>query len=350
VIWPTDAYGHWAYLAYTLPGTPPGEYWIEVALFERDTWRGLNVLDTGGRIAGLTTRIGPVQISRPRTPPDVDALGVVHLSPVQVTPGLRYVGSTPGAYRAEAGGTLDMTLFWQAVQRPVADYSLRVSISDGEGGLVLGEMLPLGRHAHPTTAWERGEVVRSPHRLLIPASAKAGRYEIDGTVLDGQGAPVAPPVPLGEIEVVPTDRVFAVPSGIQHRVDANFERTIVLVGYDLPAAQVAPGDALPVTLYWQAMREMRSSYKVFVQLVGADGVLSQADAIPVAWTRPTTGWVSGEVLVDAYDLVIPAGAPAGTYRLIVGLYEERSLLRLNVLDASGGMVGDHVTLGTIAVR
>jgi hypothetical protein len=325
----------------------------QVGLFEPGTWRGLNVLDETGRIAGLSTRVGPVQIVRPKKPPGVDALGIEHRLDESVTPSLRCLGSTASTRSAEVGNTVDITLFWQATQRPANSYALQLSLVSEKEAYTLASDLPLGRDEHPSSAWEGGEIVRSPHRVRIPASATAGDYAIEGLVLDEMEAPVAPAIRLGEIEILPTDRLFVVPDDIQHRVDANLEHRVRLLGYDLgldETRQLRAGGSLPVTLYWQATREMDTSYKVSVQLVGANGVLVQADAVPVAWARPTTGWVTGEVLVDEYTLELPGDVQKGTYRLIVGLYAEDSLRRLSVLDVSGEILGDHVLLSEVEVR
>jgi hypothetical protein len=353
-IWPSGAYGHWSYLAYTLPGTPPGTYWVEVGLFERGTWRGLNVLDAAGRIAGLSTRIGPVQIARPvrtgRAPPEADALGIARRLDRDVVPSLRCLGSTVPTRAIQAGEHLDVTLFWQAVADPGVNYTVELALAGTGDKVLLASGLPLGRHEHPPTAWKRGEVVRSPHRVRVPATTVSGRYAIEATLVDPGGEPAAQAVRLDDVEVQPTNRSFAVPEGIQHRLDANLARRAMLLGYSLEPEQARTGDSLAVTLYWQALDEMDTSYKVSVQLVGAGGVLVQVDAVPLAWTRPTTGWIAGEVLVDTYSLSIPADAQPGSYRLIAGMYDEGSLQRLAVVDASGVVTGDHVTLHEIAVR
>ena len=95
---------------------------------------------------------------------------------------------------------------------------------------------------------------------------------------------------------------------------------------------------------------MRTSYKVFVQLVGPGGVLAQADAVPVGWTRPTTGWTAGEVIIDPYSLPVPANAPRESYQLIAGMYDEATLQRLAVLDDAGVATADHVLLGHVIVE
>ena len=347
-LWPTDAYAHWAYLVHVLPGTPPGEYWVQVGIFERGTWRGLNVLDEEGRILSLAARLGPVRVVRPRCPPDIDALGMGRVLRVPLGPDLECLGSAQEKDSATVGEELPITLFWRAVRRPRRDYALRLALVGGGETFVLGDRLPLGQSSYPTGAWVSGEIVRSIYRPRIPAAAMAGEHRIVATLLDETGNQVAPPLTVGLVRVKATDRLMALPEGVQHRLDVNLGDRALLVGYDLSARRIARGHALDVTLYWQAQREMEKSYKVFVQIVGAKGVLCQVDAVPVAWKRPTTGWLPGEVIVDAYTLDIPADAPAGRYELIAGMYDERSLHRLAVSGAAGA--GDHVTLGEVIVE
>ena len=354
-LWPSHMYGHWAYLSYTLPGTPPGQYWIEIAIFDRESWQSLSVLDDQGAFVGLTARIGPVRIVRPRTPPDFGMLDVGLPLQVQVGPDIRFLGSTLSARSARAGDPLEITLFWQAVGYAAADYHLRLELGVEPRVLSLGDNLPLGRHEYRTSEWVEGEVVRSPHRVRIPATAEAGTHAIRATVLNALGDPVAPPIRLAEISISPTERRMTVPPDIEHQVGSNLGQQVTLLGYDLPAAtedkaRIARGMSFPITLYWQARREMEISYKVFVQLIGPGGVLSQIDAVPVAWTRPTTGWIEGEVVMDEYTLAVPSDAPQGTFTLIAGMYGEESFERLAVLDAAGVPVGDHIVLVEVLVE
>jgi hypothetical protein len=220
--------------------------------------------------------------------------------------------------------------------------------------LLLDGDLPLGRHEHPTSAWSEGEIVRSPHRLRVPLAAPGGAYAVEATVIDSTGRPVSSPIIVAEGVLESTDRQMALSEPIRRRVDARLGAQVVLLGYDLPAqvdpVRLAPGEMLPVVLYWQTQREMALSYKVFVQLVGSAGALAQSDRIPVDWQRPTTGWLPGEVIVDEHILSLPDDAPPGEYALIAGMYDESTLQRLDVLDASGAAAGDHVTLEGIVVE
>ena len=223
----------------------------------------------------------------------------------------------------------------------------------------MGEGLPLGRHEHPTHAWVEGEIVRSPHRVRVPVSAPAGAYRVEAVVTNRAGQPVSAPLSVAEGSLEPTDRLMTVPQEVRRRVDATLGERAALLGYRLPGhapaadgapVRVAPGETLPIALYWQAQYEMKTSYKAFVQLVGETGVLAQSDAIPANWQRPTTGWLPGEVIVDEHVLSVPPDAPPGNYRLIAGLYDERTLQRLAALDASDAWVGDYVLLEGVVVE
>jgi hypothetical protein len=69
--------------------------------------------------------------------------------------------------------------------------------------------------------------------------------------------------------------------------------------------------------------------------LGPDGaVLAQADRVPAGGARPTTGWLPGEVVADAYPL--PLAAAAG---LRVGLYDPATGERLGVVELPLGAGG-----------
>jgi len=338
-VWPTDAYGHWALLVQTLPGTPPGDYWIQVGLFEPGTWVGLNVFDDAGRMVGLSTRFGPVKIARPRRAPGIEELDLDETINARAAPGLRLLGARIEHAPRRAGDPLTLALYWQAESALDEDYRLALALWSGGLSLPLGEGLVLGRADHPTSSWIKGEVVRSLHALRVPAAAEAGAYSVKAIVTDADGAPagLAWTAATGELE--PIERQWSMPEGIRP-LHADLGGQMTLLGY----TATAPDGEQRVTLYWQAQREIHFSYKVFVQWVGAGGAVAQDDAIPGGWQRPTTGWLPGEVVADAHVLALPASWAPGEYTLIAGMYDEATLQRLPLFDASGRAIGDHVVL------
>jgi hypothetical protein len=137
-------------------------------------------------------------------------------------------------------------------------------------------------------------------------------------------------------------------TGPEITVDTGFGESIQLSGYMLVEMIVKPGDVLPVTLFWEALEPVGARYKVFLHLVGPDGLLAQRDAEPGNGARPTSGWQPGETIVDAYGLLVPGTAPAGEYNLVLGMYPlDDPAARLPIQTEAG--VVDALELGVVVV-
>jgi len=135
---------------------------------------------------------------------------------------------------------------------------------------------------------------------------------------------------------------------MQHTVAANLGNKVLLIGYSLNAQEIEAGDALLLTLYWQALAEMERRYTVFTHLLDAENrIVAQMDGEPLGGTHPTTEWRFGEIVRDNYGLLIAPDTPPGEYLLEVGMYYLPTLERLPVLAPS--VRDDRVVLGRIMV-
>jgi hypothetical protein len=96
---------------------------------------------------------------------------------------------------------------------------------------------------------------------------------------------------------------------------------------------------------------MDISYSIFTHLLGPTGeVIAQLDGEPRRGAYPTTVWQPGEVVDDAYSMVIPADTPAGSYPLEVGMYRLETLTRLPAIDTGGQRLpDDRILLAEITV-
>jgi len=169
-------------------------------------------------------------------------------------------------------------------------------------------------------------------------------------VIDQNGAPLTAAIDLGELEIEVPERRMALPT-IENPMQVNLGNQVTFLGYDLETTVVKPGDTLHLTLYWQASTEVAEWYKVFTHLLDGRGrIWAQRDSVPVGGTRPTTGWVKGEIIVDEYELVIDPDAPDGDYILEVGMYEEATGQRLRVLNKKGQAVGNRILLEKVRVN
>ena len=153
---------------------------------------------------------------------------------------------------------------------------------------------------------------------------------------------------LGTLRVRAGDRLWE-PPPFAHPVDARLGEQVELLGYDLSADEVAPGGTLHLTLIWRCREPMNRAYTVFTHLLDAgEQVRGQKDNPPVQGSYPTTLWVSGEVIVDEYDIPVAADAAPGPHVIEVGMYDPSTMQRLPVLDPTGAL-GDRVLLGQVHV-
>jgi hypothetical protein len=126
--------------------------------------------------------------------------------------------------------------------------------------------------------------------------------------------------------------------------DDRLADAVALAGYDRSPRSPRPGEALQVSLYWEALRPLETEYHTFVHLVDAEGkLMAQSDRQPGGVYYPTTLWRPGERLRDDHLLTLPADAPEGLYRLLVGMY---------ALSGDGTLepLGEPVVAGLVAVK
>lgn len=220
---------------------------------------------------------------------------------------------------AHPGQTLTLRLLWEG---EAALPTLTLAALDGRWALEL-----------PPSAGKRDAITLDWRELTLPATARAGEAQWllpDGTELARR-----------RIEELPRrdePPAFAVAVGQASGALGT------LTGYTLPESAPTRDTPLEVTLVWQAgPAATAKSYTVFVQLLDAQGrLIAQSDALPAAGARPTSGWRSGEYIVDPHRLRFNAAARPGPARLIVGLYDARSGERL--AQWPGG--ADHIMLPT----
>ncbi len=337
------------------PGTPPGSYDVEVGVYGQGQGQDLNVLTGGGVATGTAASVATLTVTRPTTPPDVSSLDIPTRPDVQFGSDLRLVGVNVPTTQSARGGTLDVTLWWQAMAAALPEYRVRLLFANGSFERVLSEDLPVSGH-YGTSHWGAGEVVVDRHRLTIPSDAPAGAGKISLQIWPAGGAgPVSSnhgsTVVLGTTTVLDRQRLTTLPDGIQTPSDWRIGNFAQLVGYSLSPATAGPGDHLKLTLYWKATGSSGGTpYTVFAHLLDRNQLVkAQQDHPPGDGDNPTSGWTDGEYIVDHYDLVVAADAAPGAYDLEVGMYDSVAGKRAAVSDLSGNSVGDRAVIAKVQV-
>lgn len=258
--------------------------------------------------------------------PASPALPIGEILPLELLPGSvawspEGVSGSLGAGLHLDGGALDRTaafpgqrifatLWLQAASGALPDVTLE--LRQGERLLaaqpILGQLAPLSG-ARPLLAHES---------LLVPSDCAAGSAQLF-VVSD------AATLQVGEVTLDVGEHTFTPPE-LDYELDAQVGDVATLLGFDLaPGEAFAVGDPVTLTLAWRAdPGAVDTDLTVFVHLLGADGaVVAQHDAKPLNGTRPTGGWVSGEILLDAHPLVW-SRAYNGPATLLVGFYDAQS--------------------------
>jgi hypothetical protein len=154
-----------------LPGTPPGEYHIEVTLYNLHGGQAL----AGGSQGQLL--LGPVGVPR-RASPDIESLAIEHPIRVELGDKVRLLG-----YNVESGfrpgDGIHLTLFWQCLESIDQDYTVFTHLVDEDNRIWGQKDNQPADGFYPTTGWEPGEIVRDQYDLVISPDASPGYYWLE---------------------------------------------------------------------------------------------------------------------------------------------------------------------------
>ena len=310
------------------PAIPPGKYVVELALLDEASGELLPLLAGDGRIQSLAFT-QPVTLTPPETP--VTQIDV----PVPVDANwldgrLRLFGHDPFQPTLVNGGQMTLDLYWQAAGDLPDGLQLALRLGD------VTQIAPLSRY--DTGQWRDGEIIHEKATLTAPPETPPGVYPLAIRPLTADGSPLGAELVLGEVEIVGMDRLFALPP-VEIPLAADFGG-IALRGMDgLPEA-AAPGDTVPLTLYWQVNGRQPDLISVFVHVLDEQDVtVAQSDQWPGG--LPADIWAGGQIIVDEHAILLPADLPPDEYQLAVGLYTASNGQRLPATDAAGAPLPDN---------
>ena len=170
------------------PGTPPGTYAIQIAMYDPATNAAANIT-APANLRGQTLTLGTVEIVRPQVAPPAPMIP----NPLDAQwneIALVGAGSIPDTI--SAGDTLPLTLYWQARQKPTRDYRVHVLLVDSTGAWRASDIHLLGNATFPTHAWNAGDTWLDKFRLQIDAGSAPGDASIFVFVTDEQSDETLP--------------------------------------------------------------------------------------------------------------------------------------------------------------
>jgi dolichyl-phosphate-mannose-protein mannosyltransferase len=250
--------------------------------------------------------------------------------PPLVAGGLELVAARPLPSEAAVGSPLRVGLLWRATEDGPSATQMRLRLVDGGGSVLQESVLPLLGGRVAPSALRAGNVVRDEQSFVVSAALSGQNADLELS-LEDQWQRLGSVNLTGRAHVMDTSGAAAV---------ATFGGSMDLLSSGIDPVSVKAGDKLSVNLRWRAAGPMNTAYKVFVHVLDASGsqVLAQRDSEPLGGSAPTTGWVKGEVLEDAYALTLPMTVAPGQYPIEVGVYDPRSGDRLTLADGTNHLV------------
>jgi hypothetical protein len=282
----------------------------------------LDVLDAAGNPQGQSFTISDVALGAP-IGVSPSAYNVPYQVPgwsesLPLSDGLVLDGATLDRASVKPGDSLFIGLRWRTTE--AIETTRTTSLALVQGSLVATQTMEVGGR-YPVTRWSAGETMVTYHRMDIPGGLREGTANV---VLRWHGGEVL----LDTIRIAASEHLFE-PPPIEHEVDVAFDRVARLLGYDLPQTTFRAGEPVTVTLYWEALPGAHDAdYVVFTHLLDDQHrLVAQHDGRAVMGTRPSQGWVAGEILVDPHPMAFrePYTGPAS---IEVGLYRANDLGRV----------------------
>ncbi|TEU15320.1 MAG: hypothetical protein E3J21_13500 [Anaerolineales bacterium] len=280
-------------------------------------------------------------------------LGAQHAAQINLDDKVLFLGYDLASDAVRQGEGLQLVLYWQAQQPLEKQYSVFAHLDAPPDYTTRAGSDNLNPGGIPTSRWAPALYTRDKHIISIPADLPPVEYLLQVGLYDkvtgerlpilseagqalrqGSGQAVGDSIPLQTIHVLRAKPVNV--RRLPHRNGSLLDGKIELLGYELKEEPIRPGGALELTLYWQAREEIEESYIVFTHLLDGEGnIQGQQDGIPTEGMYPTSSWLAGQVVDDKHRIPTAATAPAGSYRIAVGMYQLDSLERLEAVDAEG---------------
>lgn len=333
---------------YVFPATCPLREELASRFFS-DLPVAEEVLDPHGEPAFVAYRLSAQELS------DLRGVEPARPLPVNLEDRVELLGYELPAV-VEAGGELPLSLFWRVSQpiRPDLLYSFFTYLVDSRG-YAWDQVDALG---YPVSSWIEGDQVVQVFTLTVPPDAPPLDYTVSLGMYDQVTGIRLTPVP--ERLSLPGDAVSidpfsvrkaAVPPDIEtldipRERYANFEDKIELLGCDLETIAAHQGEAVGISLYWQALVDPQRDYTISILITNEAGeVLDEILREPVDGLYPTSLWSEGEVLRDRFDVVIDPSIPEGRHRLWVRVWDPGTRSYLLLVDSGE----DRVRVGKVYV-
>ncbi len=232
---------------------------------------------------------------------------------------------------------------------PIMAFSLTRLVAI-EGGMQGRQLLPaLGSMAIVIIwGWWRIAQMFKPHRFLKPV-----RFWQIPLLLTFFGLAIW--LPFGLVAPAYTPRPLLTEADLPAnltRLNLTYRNEMKLIGVTIGATTARPGERIPITAYWQALRPMSTNYSVFVHLVGRQSQnVGQFNSYPALGLRPTNSLPVGQIMADTYPVQVNGGSAAPTrLQVNLGLFDFNEPGRPGILPLNSDNSPASSTVGQLKLE
>jgi hypothetical protein len=127
--------------------------------------------------------------------------------------------------------------------------------------------------------------------------------------------------------------------------DVRFGPFVRMLGHRVEEVSLGRDDVLLVEAWWGVAEAPHRAAVSFAHLLDAEGrYLAGWDGL----TAPATCWQWGDLIVQRYNIPLPADLAPGSYRVEVGWYDRESLQRW-ICYVDGQPAGDRALLPAVEI-
>jgi hypothetical protein len=268
-----------------------------------------------------------------------------------------------------------VTLYWLPLQLPHEDYEVFAQIWNSRSEAIASAHDNPFSGMYRARIWKTSEVIPTHHWIQIPAGVSPSAYTLvmglyrylqnKNVAVSGAQADTALNVVRARDLRVPLPSLPANQIGPALPTPVTFGNTLRLAGLTAqldgqPAAFDQPdgtltaraGQTIQFAFDWTALERPTQDYSLFVHLSVAPDVApsAQFDGL-LGGDYTTIAWRKGETIRSMATLTLPADLPAGTYQVLIGVYEWSSGNRLEPLADSAALVGEkRYRLGKLQIK
>ncbi len=156
-LWRAGEFIHEKYTLPLPPEMPAGRYPLQLDL------------------AGQTVTLGEIEVASPDRLMQLP-VGIAMPLDLRLGESLRLRGFELATPTAVPGGSVQLTLYWQAVAQPAGLYTAFVHLLGPDGAIVAQDDRWPGYS--PSNTWAAGQVIVDAYAIALPPSAPAGGYQI----------------------------------------------------------------------------------------------------------------------------------------------------------------------------